>query len=82
VREDRGSTAMGLETLLTPIRLLNLEVLQCMAGVNRAMLDYGKCLLGGIGVAASQSLAKYWFQRAAQQGSKEARDLIPKWCGG
>ncbi len=39
---------------------------------------YGKCLLGGIGVAASKTLAKYWFQSAAQQGSEEARGLVPK----
>ncbi|MEI6607217.1 MAG: SEL1-like repeat protein [Verrucomicrobiota bacterium] len=49
-----------------------------MSGSASGRLAYGKCLLEGRGVAPSKSLGKYWLQLAAQQGSKEARDLIAK----
>jgi hypothetical protein len=40
VRDGHGNTSMALETLLSPLRIFNLQVLQSMAGTNRKMLDH------------------------------------------
>lgn len=40
LRDGQGTTSQALETLLSPLRLFNLRILETMAGVNRRMLDH------------------------------------------